>query len=381
MEINQGSQENTPQGGGSDPTQIAASITSQGTGGQETPPANPNPGNDPGTQDPQKDTPAGGDDPFVTKLVEATGGKVKSAEELSGIIERAGQLDSLQAKIQQMEAQSKLSPFANDFVKSANDFFKSGGTTDEYYRLLDLKRVEVDGMEPLDVIRRKYEFENPGFSPQEIDALIKKDIGNFEGEVKEEGGQPVVDPIVSAEIRRQGNRAKDWLKQQQDSVATPAAALDRQTQQAQMQKMDEAWSTVTNFALGEVNNIELQFDGIEDQFSFPIPADFKNQLNEAVKMFAMNAHREGQLPLTSDGYESTIKPALQDWARRVVMMNYGPDIIKAAVAHATAATTKKVKTEAGGIPPKNPDTGQAQNGVISKDVKQAIKDYYSSPGR
>ena len=184
MEIN--NEPGTPDANQPDvkPSDVVAQITSQQGAPTPASPASPETGSQPNEE--------GGTDNGVdiySHLVEATGGRIKSQDDLANLLGRADQFDTLQAEHQRLVAQSKLSPFANDLVKTANDFFKDGGQVEDFYRLLDLKRIDVDSMEPINLVRMKFKFDHPDLSTEEVDALIKKRIGNFEGEAKEEGGQ------------------------------------------------------------------------------------------------------------------------------------------------------------------------------------------------
>lgn len=355
------------------PSDVVAQITAQ----QGTPPPAP-----PATPPENGSQPDGGEGTgngvdIYSQLVEATGGRIKSQDDLTALLGRADQFDTLQAEHQRLVAQSKLSPFANDLVKTANQFFQDGGNIEDYYRLIDLKRIDLDSMDPVSLVRMKFQFDHPDLSGEEINALIKKRIGNFDGEVKEEGGSPVVDPAVSAEMRVQAADAKKWIQEQREKIATPEAAVQRVNQEKQAAQMDADWTAVTNFALQDMKSIELKFDGIEGTLPFQIPDDFRKQLVESVKYFAMDAQRQGHLTLNAETYESQVKPQLEAWAQRIAYMHLGPDIVKSAVAHATAETEKRIRLELGGKPPVDP-TNNGSPSEQSAYIKQ-IKEFYASP--
>lgn len=320
--------------------------------------------------------PAGGSgtpqaDSWTKHLVEATGGKVSTIEDLNRLMEQSSQLTPLQARVQELEAQSKLSPFVNDFVRDANEFFKQGGTPDEYYRLIEFSKIKVDDQSDLDVIRTKYQFENPGLDNSGIDALIKKDIGDFDGEAREEGGEKVVNPAVKAELYRQGRAAREWVKGQQSKFATPQAALQSKTDAAREQALNDQWGSLVQYSVGSMDKLDLKVDGVEEGLQFPVPKEVLGPVMESVRQFAVQAYKNGQLQANQAAFETEIKPALQQWAQNLIYMQMGPQIVAAAAKHAAAATEKRIRAEVNGSIPPNPSGRTNNNPIVNAARKEA----------
>lgn len=312
------------------------------------------------------------DELFSQRLVEATGGQLNNLEDFNQFWGKANNYEALQAELNQLRAKTQMSPFANEMVGTINDFFQKGGTMEEYYRLMDMQKIDPEQVQDLDAIRQQYRHQYPKMTSNQIDLLIKKDIGNFEGEKDEDTGQAVVDPMVTAEISRKGDQARAWIREQKQKLGTPEAAIRNQTEQAQVEGYKSAWKDLSTFALQGMDSISIPVEGFEG-LNFPIPEEFKQDLVQAVSAYAFQAQQSGQIPISSDKYESTIKPQLQEWAQRVVWMAHGPKIAEALAKHAVAQATKRAKLDASGLPPRS--SQQQQPVEVNEESKKAFNEF------
>lgn len=314
--------------------------------------------------------PAGSQTPDITQvLVEATGGAVKGIDDLKGMI---GQHQALQAEIEALRAKTSLSPFANEFVQNTNDFFSKGGTMDEYTRFLEAQRMDPDKMSPEELVRFQYQAKYPGLTNEEVDALITKDVGRFRPAKSEDGTEVGPDPAATAELKRRALEAKQLVVEHKAKLGTPAKIVEEKNRQEQQEKLTQAMQSLVSHSVKSLNAIPVSIKDkdVEFGFSFELPNEFMQEAIQAVTPMAIEAFKSGQLSPSQNDFESKTMPTIQEWAKAVAYMKFGPQIVEAAVRDALAKAKKDTVARMSGM--RNPQTEPGQR-KLDDDAMKALR--------
>lgn len=288
------------------------------------------------------------DQAIQNMLVEATGGTVKNLDDLKGFVSNS---QSLQAKITELEARTAIDPFSNEFVKNTNEFFSKGGTIDEFYGFLEVKKLDPEKMNPVDLVRYDYQNKYKGMTPQEIDSLIKRDVGNWEP-TKTADGEIQPDPAVLADLKRRGFEAASKIKEQQAKLSTPAEAIRTKEAELRNQQIQTSMQSLVAFSVKDTTKIPISIKEKDKEvfaFEFELPQGFQQLAQQAVTPIAIEGFKKGELSINQAEFEAKTAPVLRDMAQKIAWLNYGPQIVEVAVRDAIAKTREAMARENAGM--------------------------------
>ena len=282
-------------------------------------------------------------------LEEASGGQIKDLDGLKGLI---SEHSPLQARVKELEAKQSLNPFANEFVSQTNEFFAKGGSVDEFYEFLSVKKLDPEKMAPLDMLRYDYRSRYKGLNDQEIDALIRKDIGSWEPVKGEDGTEKPVDLSVQAEMKRRSQEIATKIKETQTKLQTPAAAIQAKQQEEKQQQLLNSMQQLVGFAVKDLNKVPLSLKDKEKElfnFEFELPKEFSGLALQAVMPLAIEAFQKGTLSVSQADFESKTVPQIKAWATQAAWAAYGPQIAEVMVRDALAKASKEQAAQSAGM--------------------------------
>lgn len=175
---------------------------------------------------------------FFTALGEFTGGKVNNPDVFNQTLEAAGRAPELENKVRDYEARLAISPWHSDLSKRVDELLREGKAPREVMQFIELSDLKLDTIEPLDAIRRHYTLSKPGFTSEQRDALIQRDLG-FDPDSGED-----LTPLQQATLLEKKGEATAFLAQQQVSAQNPQAAEAARVQQERNQGVVETWTRV-----------------------------------------------------------------------------------------------------------------------------------------
>lgn len=288
--------------------------------------------------------------PDVLKILEeASGGKIKDLEGLKGVLTER---EALQARTAELEAKQNLNPFVNDFVKETNDFFAKGGTTDEFFNFMEVRKLDPDKMDAIDLVRYDYRNKYKGFSDEEIDALISKDVGDWRTTKTEDGKEITPSQAVLADIKRRSMEVGTRIREQKEKLSTPAAVIRQKEDQERTAQIEASMKGLVGLALKDFSAIPVSIrekDQDVYSFEFKLPAEFQAEAMQAILPQAIMALKSGVLPVTQAEFESKTLPALKQMANAVAFARHGQQIVETAVRDAIAKTREEEAKKYSGL--------------------------------
>jgi hypothetical protein len=324
-------------------------------------------------------------DQFNSLLEQATGGTIKGWDDLQSNLQISQQFPTVKQQLEEFKAKSQMPQFPNDFAKETVDFFSKGGTIDEFYRFVDLQRMDTEQMEALDLVRWDYQQKYPSFTSEQIDNLISKDIGRInpetrtekqgEGEeAKEVTTEIPADPTALAELARRAHDVRKAIEQKKVQVKTPQAAADNEAQQQQFENTSNLISQLTGFALNDFSKVNFKFEGVEGEgFDFPIPKEFEGQLKTLTSQLVMQEYMAGKFELNQQTFNASVKPMIEQTARQLVLAQYGDKMIEAAYRHALEEGSNGRQRRQHNVPPRGQQQRQENSGNKMPEWKKQLR--------
>jgi len=152
--------------------------------------------------------------------------------------EASGQVDSLRTQLQEFEAKSKISPYYSPLTESIDRMQREGKGVAEIKQFVELATLDLASLSPVEAIKRHYTLTMPGYTPNEINALIADDLGFDPAEEGE------LTDLQSATLKRRQEVANIYLKQQQVQAENPEAVASARAQQETASRIVETWKNV-----------------------------------------------------------------------------------------------------------------------------------------
>jgi hypothetical protein len=286
----------------------------------------------------------------------ASGGRLKSLEDIPGILGNAEKLPSLQARLGELQAKLEESPWASPLAKEVNDFLAKGGTPEQLHQMLSFGKMDLSNMQDIDAIREKIRFEKPFLGPDEIDALVKKDVGRYWEEKDGEGNLIAPDPAAKAELKLRGAEARKWLEEMAEKSKTPAQVVDSENARKQQEAIQTAFGKLTNHVASTLESVAMNVPvgGDKDPFqhNFKLTDDQRSAIAPLVQGMAINAFKQGKLSLDVADFQTKSLPAMKKMFEQVAYTLYGPQITESAVKAALGVATVEAKKEERNLPPR-----------------------------
>lgn len=180
-------------------------------------------------------------DKFFAGLDTLSGGTVKDRETFNRVIQDAGRIGDLQQRLNAMESQAKISPFATPMVERINNMQREGRSAADIAAFVQLSTLEVDKLPALDAIQRHYQMSKsgPGWTEDLIKGQIANDLG-FDLDTDE------ADLTIRqrARLHEKHEEAVAGLKKQQVSAENPEAVQAAQVVRQRHEQTVGGWKEV-----------------------------------------------------------------------------------------------------------------------------------------
>jgi hypothetical protein len=242
--------------------------------------------------------------------------------------------------------------FASEELRAANDFVKSGGNIQDFFRAQSIN-VDVDfGNEQsmLDVLKTKYTTLD-GFTEQEAERLIKK---NYEALLDKEGAdeEDIIDARIA--LKAAAKEATPKLKEFKDK-----ATYSKPDPEVIKKRQEEfnRWKADTSHRLNNVK--EFEFNLSDD---FPIKVKMDNESHNYISSLLLNP--ENLQSYWVDRYEKDGKTDVDSFARDQFILLHAPKLIQTAYAQGESAGEKKFAQRE--LRQENPDGGKKRSTATSE---------------
>lgn len=255
--------------------------------------------------------------------------------EPAAVKEMISKLPTLQAQIQQYEAEKQISPYANPFVEKMNQLFKEGATPEHVLKFAQIQSMDFDKMNPEALMRTRLQLENSVLNAEDIELLIEDKLGSLPD--KEEYPEEYARAVRMREIKAklEAEEAKKYLTSQK-------AELEKihNPENEQRRVLETGWSQVLETSVKEVPAIDLNIE-FEDGGKYSLPEGYKPKISPE----QMTAIRQNVLKsLVSQGVP--LNEAGMQKANEMVMFNVRvlsqDDILRTVIADVAASVEQQI---------------------------------------
>lgn len=303
-----------------------------------------------------------------SKYFEATStlteGKIKDFKTLQETLSIRDKFGELNTKYQELEAKSKISPYASDLVKELNEMQGKGATLEQMEFFLGLQKIDLATIDDAKAIKLAKKLSLSGLSDEDVQQWYEDTYGvASEGETLS-GAQKV-------KIGEDAKAARENLAQVKKDAGQPPAVLQQKQAQERFQKAYNWWGNVMEKTFGqkEKHSTEVSLgkdkDGNESvlKYDFPIPAETRKIIAAEV---AKNAAKNGWLN-NQEGYAQA-----QELAEVMLWAKHGKEMLVNAVRHAKSNVTQQVLQEQYNVKP----LGQSDKGdpIVDKGTQDALRE-------
>lgn len=303
--------------------------------------------------------PAPSQNDWLKNYVEATGHTVQSADEIKEALEFRNKYQELNSRYSDLEAKSKVSPYANDLVKTLNELYANGAKPEEVKTFLELQNTDttINGIDDYvskgeRFIKLRMAYEKPFLTPNEVEGLYNKQFGDLDHD----------DAIAMAEFKSAAHDAKTFIDAKKVSAAQPESILQfKQTAEQKAQFEANVKSYV-----GSVKGIEHPFEfknGDEkDTLRFKATTEQENAIQQVLQNILISRN----IAPIQDNVQK-INEAYSEAFWRVC----GQSAVDAAYRHAKAEATKAVYEKVNSVPSATPAPAAAPANV--PDAREAAR--------
>lgn len=227
------------------------------------------------------------------------GTKLEKNEDIRSFIDSHGKYneltpkyEELQTKYNKLELDSKVDPFADDFVKGLNDLVKNGATANQREAYVKLNSVDFDALSPEDRVKLSYELKD-GLTAHEARVSFDDEfsINERDYEIDEDGDEEkqkndIVRQIEKEKIRlkKESNIAGTYLKDYRKEIsAKPENQLEKQWKEYEPKTKEIASGIANSYSGFEIANGKEGDDA--RKYSIAVPEDFKKQIPKIVENY------------------------------------------------------------------------------------------------
>lgn len=255
--------------------------------------------------------------------------------EPAAVKEMISKLPTLQAQIQQYEAEKQISPYANPFVEKMNQLFKEGASPAHVLKYAQIQSMDFEKMAPEALMRTRLQLENSVLNAEDIELLIEDKLGALPD--KEEYPEEYARAVRMREIKAklEAEEAKKYLTSQKtelEKIQNP--------ENEQRRALETGWSQVLESSVKEVPVIDLNIE-FEDGGKYSLPEGYKPKISPE----QMTAIRQNVLKsLVSQGVP--LNEAGMQKANEMVMFNVRvlsqDDILRTVIADVAASVEQQI---------------------------------------
>lgn len=312
---------------------------------------------------------------FDGELVKITDGRVKSKDDLAGILDKYSQLPDFESRLlaldsenTELKAKVATDPFANDLSKKFNDLLKGGAKPEQVDAFLKLnKHDSFESMTAYDAKVLALQVKN-GLTEKEAKSYVD-DSYNLNPEQHDE------ETIAKGQIRLKVDAGGDreFLNSQKALASTPPASEYEQQQQVLQQKESahlEKLTPIAQNALKSISFTGININGKADDKA--ITADFTpseesmKTLPDKVAQFIKSDW--ANIPTNEDGAKR-----ISDFAKNILTLENH----EAWRQHAVNVAEKKIREEYHNPSAIQRGADAVHAGKSDKDERaKLVSDYY-----
>lgn len=276
------------------------------------------------------------DDTMIAKALEvASGGAIKTKEDLMGALGARTELPEIQRRLADAEAKANKNPFANEIARAVNDLVLKGANPAELEQFIRVQNMDIKALEPIEAIRQAIRADYPSFDAEMVDAYMASKLG-LAAYIDGDEAKPA-DKVALFDAHKNAVNRLEALKV---AAATPASAADLAATEQAIATKRQALLPVAKAIVASVPAIVIG-EG-DSAFNFPIPAAFSEQAAQQIVERAI-----------ADGWpvDDTLADRGKEMFVRMAHFVHGPDMIIAAVRHGeSVGRAEALKATAGTIP-------------------------------
>lgn len=260
-----------------------------------------------------------------------TGGKVKNYNDFQEVLSVKDKYSDLDKRYQELDAKSKISPYASDLVKELNEMQSKGATVEQMEFFLGLQKIDLATIQDANAIKLAKKLTLGGLTDEQVQEWYQDTYGDGETLT---GSQQV-------KILEDAKAARETLAQVKKDAGQPPAVLQQKQAQEQFQKRFDFWGNVMQKTFGQKEKLSIESSLGKDaqgqesllKYDFPVPAETRKEVALAVAKHAA-ANKWGN---NEEGYK-----AAQNLAESMVASRHWKEIVANAVRHAKSNVTQAV---------------------------------------
>lgn len=269
------------------------------------------------------------DAPDFSVIEKITDGQIKSMDDWKTFQSARTELEDFRARVSALEAEKQqISPLA---IK-INELAAKG--IEEVAKFVDIQRLDVDSMTPIDALRAKTRMEHPDLSAEEVDGLLE-----------EKGYINPVDELTPGQMAKLKVDSKDAkaylssLKVDLAQLSQPVVQAEDPTVAAQRAATHQAWDTLAAASAG-ADTVQVKVGDAVEQLSVS---------KEAMAVGLATAQqwaKANNVQVTDEN-----KNLFTQLAHQVAIAQDFPNILARDRQRVIAETDAKVRQELSGAPP------------------------------
>jgi hypothetical protein len=272
------------------------------------------------------------------------------------------QLGTEYKTLSELNKKEEKSPFASPIVETINKFMsETGRDLNDWVRLQNMTSQLEQGTHE-DIMRLKYQQENPNLSPEKVEKLFNSDFKKMvvdedsmtEAEIAEAKEH---NELVDIKLERNAAKAKQELMQIAESYKAPVIEKESNEGAFDPQAFGETFSSDYKNYLQETLE-EVEFDlGDGETFSLKVEGDFKNtNVSNPIEFINGFLDEQGNFDMES-------------WAAKMMVMQHADKIIRMAVNQKSSEAKEKLIKE---------EIKNVNIGVQEKQQQQTITGDFNS---
>lgn len=298
-------------------------------------------------------------------LGEATGGKLTSARDVFGLVQKAETLERLSKENAELMAKVNQNPYANEKAKRINEMYASGATEAEVENFLRMQRIDISKMSSMEKVRQSYKMMYPDMNDADIDEYLKETYGDVDEEA--------MSGSAKIKLRKDAEIAAEQLKKMQVNASETDSERKNKVLAQQHKAMSEGWGRVLTARFGNQKAIEIELPIGDGKSVFKV--DF--EIPEATKKFAL---QQLQATAVQSGWKLDVDTLNNQGAQmleNLVFALHGREILAKAVANAQKGGVMQTRKEMAGMSKKEgKETQQHGSGDNMTEVYAAAKNFF-----
>ena len=274
-------------------------------------------------------------------IVEATGGRITSAEDLQSFITRADQADQYKSQLEAAQQIEKVS-FANPMVEQINGLYAAGAKPSEIQAFIKVQSLDIDSLDPASAVREQFKLQYPDLTREEVDALLVDEYGGEEGDFSS------LSAVNKAKLSRAASDARTFLREKRVAVSQPESVRDSMRQTQELEQRQTQWGNSVSQFIGSYDKISVNTAtkaGETNLYDFNVPKDNQAAIRDVVTNYMMNSNVNPNTP--------EAQSQIQDLTNKMVYFFHGEELLNNAIRHATANTAEQIQAAESGIIPTN----------------------------